>query len=136
MKDYSQNFILTQKVHFEENGPSEGTLLGPEQKLGLEFRHYFFKYLFCGRGRTAAEKNWTLLEEIDSTKFKVPNNLSHIFDCHGDGVIIRFPLKVRKYLTLSPKNYQKAHDKIVGMQRAHMENISIKFIKVPSSCNN
>ena len=26
VKDYSQNFILTQKVHFEENGPSEGTL--------------------------------------------------------------------------------------------------------------
>ena len=26
MKDYSQNFILTQKLHFEENGPSEGTL--------------------------------------------------------------------------------------------------------------
>ena len=26
MKDYSQNFTLTQKVHFEENGPSEGTL--------------------------------------------------------------------------------------------------------------
>ena len=25
MKDYSQNFILTQKVHFEENGSSEGT---------------------------------------------------------------------------------------------------------------
>ena len=26
IKDYSQNFILTQKVHFEENDPSESTL--------------------------------------------------------------------------------------------------------------
>ena len=26
MKDYSQKFILTQNLHFQENGPSEGTL--------------------------------------------------------------------------------------------------------------
>ena len=26
IKAYSQNFILTQKLHLEENGPSEGTL--------------------------------------------------------------------------------------------------------------
>ena len=109
---------------------------GPEQKVCLEFQHDVFKYLFCGRGRVAAEKNWTLLEEIDFNKCKLPNNWSRIFDCHGDGVMIRFPLKVRKYLTLSPKSYQKAGEKIVEMPRAYMEKISIKFVKVPSSCNN
>ena len=50
--------------------------------------------------------------------------------------MIKFPLKVRKYLTLALKSYQKAGDKVVEMQRAHMEKISIKFIKVPLSCNN
>ena len=108
---------------------------GPEQKVCLEFRHDVFKYLFHGRGRAAAEKNWTLLEEMDFNKCKFPNNWSRIFDSHGDGVMIRFPLKVRKYLTMSPKSYHKAGDKIVEMPRAHMEKISIIFVKVPSSCN-
>ena len=109
---------------------------GPEQKVCLEFRHDVFKFLFCGRGGAAPEKNWTLLEETDFNKCKLPNNWSHIFDIHGDGVMIRFPLKVRKYLTLSPKSHQKVGDKIVEVPRAYMEKISIKFVKVPSSCNN
>lgn len=32
----------------------------PQQKVCLQFRHDVFKYLFFGRGRAAAEKNWTL----------------------------------------------------------------------------
>lgn len=108
---------------------------GPEQKVSLEFRHDVFKYLFCGKGRTAAEKNWTLLEETDFNKCKLPINWSCIFDSHGDGIMVRFPVKVRKYLTLSPKSYEKVGDKIVEMPRAYIEKLSIKFVKVPSSCN-
>ena len=108
---------------------------GPEQKVSLEFQHDVFKYLFSGRGRAATEKNWTLFEETDFYKCKLPNKWSCIFDNHGDGVMVRFPVKVRKYPTLSPKSHQKVDDKIVELPRAYMEKISIKCVKVPSSCN-
>ena len=102
---------------------------GPEQKVCLEFRHDVLSICFV-------EEEEQHQRETDFIKCKLPNNWSHIFDIRGDGVMIRFPLKVRKYLTLSPKSHQKVGDKIVEVPRAYMEKISIKFVKVPSSCNN
>ncbi|XP_074632051.1 uncharacterized protein LOC141890466 [Acropora palmata] len=79
---------------------------GPMQTVYLEFRHDVFKYLFNGEGRPAKEKNWHLYEADDFCRCKVINNWSCIFERHGDGVRIRFPVKMRKFLTLSPKTYE------------------------------
>ena len=46
-----------------------------------------------------------------------------------------FPLKMRKFLQLSPVTYQRVAENIVEAPRAYIEKITIKFIKVPSSFN-
>lgn len=44
------------------------------ESVFTEFCHDVLKYLFSGRGRAATEENWTLLEETDFNKCKLPNN--------------------------------------------------------------
>jgi len=108
---------------------------GPEQRLTLEFRHDVYKYLFYGKGRGSREKNWCLFDENDFSKCKLPPNWNSIYDKHGDGVKLRFPLKMRKFLQLSPMTYQRVAGDIVEAPRAYIEKITIKFVKVPSSCD-
>ena len=78
----------------------------PEQRFTLEFRHDVYKFLFYGKGEEAKEKNWGLFYESDFSKCKLPPYWNSIYDKHGVGVKIRFPLKMRKFLHLSPKTYQ------------------------------
>ena len=108
---------------------------GPTQAISLEFCHDIFKYLFNGKGRHAEEKNWQLYEENDFSRCKLPTNWGCIFDKHGDGVRIRFPVKMRRFLSLSPKTYERVAEAVVEASRAYTEKISVKFVKVSSSCN-
>ena len=108
---------------------------GPTQAVSLEFRHEVFKDLFSGKGRHAEERNWQLYDENDFSRCNLPTNWSCIFDKHGDGVRIRFPVKMRRFLSLSPKTYERVAEVIVEAPRAYTEKISVKFVKVSSSCN-
>lgn len=108
---------------------------GPTQSVSLEFRHDVFKYLFNGKGRRGEERNWQLYEENDFSRCKLPRNWSCKYDKHGDGVRIRYPVKMRKFLTLSQKTYQRVGKAIVDGTRAYTEKISIKFVKICSTCN-
>ena len=100
---------------------------GPEQRLTFEFRHDVYEYLFNGKGRDAKEKNWGLFDENDFSKCKLPPNWNCIYDKRGDGVKLRFPLKMRKFLQLSPMTYQRVAEDIVEAPRTYIE-ITIKFV--------
>lgn len=108
---------------------------GPAVSVSLEFRHDVFKFLFKGKGRQAEERNWTLFEENEFARCKLPSNWGCLYDKHGDGTRIRFPVKMRKFLALSPKAYHRVGTDIVETPRAYIEKISIRFVKVTSSCN-
>lgn len=105
----------------------------PEQKVTIEFRHDVFVFLFGGKGKPAEQRNWTLFEEQDFVKCKLPPNWSSIHDLHGNGVKLRFPIKMRAFLGRTPKNYHKEGHKIVEGPRAYIEKISINFIRIASS---
>ena len=107
---------------------------GSEQRLTLEFRDDVYKYLFLGKGRTAVEKNWNSFYENDFCRCRLPTNWNSIYDKHGDGVEIRFPLKLRTIFQLSLRTYKRVGETIVEAQRAFIEKVSINFIQVPSSC--
>ena len=108
---------------------------GPEQRIVLEFRHDVFKYLFHGMGRRAEQKLWSLYEEKDFSRCGLPQDWNSLFDCHADGVKVKFPLKMRAFLGRSPKNYKKKGREIVAIPQAYVEKISIVFIKIPSVCH-
>ena len=87
---------------------------GPEQRLTLEFQHDVYKCLFHGKGRTAEEKNWSSFYENDFCRCRLPTiNWNSIYDKHGDGVKIRFPLKLRTFFQLSPRTYKRVGETIV-----------------------
>lgn len=73
--------------------------------------------------------------ENDFVRCKLPHNWSCLFDRHGDGSRIRFPVKMRTFLAQSPKTYQRENNAIVKAPRACTEKISIKFVKITASCN-
>ena len=108
---------------------------GPDQRLTLEFRHDVFKYLFRDRGRKSQDKNWTLYAEGDFIKCQLPSKWCCLFDKHGDGTRVKFPVKIMTLLSLSPKSHEKVGGRIVERPRVYIEKISIKFIKVSSSCS-
>lgn len=77
-----------------------------------------------------------LYEENDFVRCKLPHSWSCLYDQHGDGSRIRFPVKMRKFLTQSPKSFYRVNDDaIVEAPRAYTEKTSIKFIKITASCN-
>lgn len=108
---------------------------GAEQRISLEFRHDVFMYLFNGLGKPAEQKQSTLYDEKDFSRCKVPENWSCLYDCRGDGVRIRYPLKMKAFLGRSPKNDRKNGIEIVALPQTYMEKISVAFIKIPSLCN-
>lgn len=108
---------------------------GAEQRISLEFRHDVFRYLFNGLGKPAEQKQWTLYDEKDFFRCKLPENWSCLYNCHGDGVRIRYPLKMRAFLGRSPKNHKKNGIEIVALPQTYVEKISVAFIKIPSLCN-
>ena len=108
---------------------------GPGRPISLEFRHDVFKYLFNGKGRLAKDKNWQLYEENDFSMCKLPSNWNCLFDKHGDGVKIMFPVKMRTFLSPSPKTYQMVAEAIVEAPRTYPEKLSVDFVKVAASCN-
>lgn len=110
----------------------------PEQTVTLEFRHDVFKFLFRGKGekRKDVEKNWMIYSQDDFSRCKLPQGWNCIYDKHGDGIRMVFPVKMRTFLGLSPKGFQCRDNNIVQMQRLHTEKLSVKFIKVTDSCTN
>lgn len=105
---------------------------GSEQRFSLEFRHDVFIYLFDGLGKLTEQKQWTLCEEKDFFRCKLPENWGFLYDCHGDGVKIRHPLKMRAFMGRSPKNHKKKGTEMVAVPQTYMEKISVVFIKIPS----
>ena len=106
----------------------------PKQRVTVEFRHDVYNFLFTGKGKPAEQMHWTLFEEHDFSKCKLPPNWNCLFDMHGDGVWMKFPVKMRKFLQRSPPNFQRKADSIVEAPRSYTEKIYICFIKLPSSC--
>lgn len=76
-----------------------------------------------------------MFDDNDFGKCKLPSNWNCIFDKHGDGVERKFPLKIRKFLQLSSMTYQRVAEDIVEAPKAYIGKISIKLVKVPSSCD-
>ena len=92
-----------------------------------------FVFLFGGKGKPAEQRNWTLFEEQDFVKCKLPPNLEIDTRPTWRWCEIEIPIKMRAFLGRTPKNYHKEGHKIVEARRAYIEKISINFIRIASS---
>lgn len=108
-----------------------------EQTISMEFRHDVFKHIFNGKGeKRKGDRNWMIYREEDFSRCKFPSGWNSMYDKHGDGVKIMFPLKMRTFLSLSPKGFCNIGGSIKEMPRFYTEKISIKFVRITDSCTN
>jgi len=70
------------------------------------FRDDVFQFLFKGKGRSF--ESWQSLDEKDIPQMYFPDGWDVCFDSHGQGTKIYFPIKVRHFVTMSPKKFKRA----------------------------
>ena len=66
---------------------------------------------------------------LDVTKFV--DNWDVVFDRIGDGVAIKYPVKVRAFLTKSPKSFSMTNGTLQESQQMLIEKLSIDFAQQP-----
>ena len=72
-----------------------------------------------------AEKSWIIFEERDLSLCEFPLNLNCLFDQNGDGEKMMIPIKKRKYLGCSPKDFERqaGTQSIVEAPRSYIEKV-------------
>ena len=100
------------------------------QRLTVEFRGDVFCYLFNGKG----EKNgmWQVLERSDFSHHFFPDQWDCLLDPHGQGIKVHFPVKLRHFISWSPKGHtvDRNSGNVIPSTRAFQEKLSMDFIKV------
>ena len=95
----------------------------------ISFKHTHFNYLFKNKGQKSNDSGHILLEKEDFSRCHFPNQWDMIVDMLGDGVKNDFPVKVRLFLSWSPKNHTMTGESVVPLPRYWPEKLSISFCK-------
>ena len=83
--------------------------------------------MFHGKGREARQKGYILLEKTDFDRCKFPENWDVVCDSNGDGVRVKYPVKVRLFLSKSLKTFSVVQGKLQEDQRMLIEKLSLDF---------
>lgn len=95
----------------------------------VNFRHDVFNYFFQSSGMKCGERGTILLEKKDFNFCLLPPNWNQLVDGIGDGVQIKFPVKVRPFLSWSPQNHELINGLVTRLPRYAVERISIVFLQ-------
>ena len=102
------------------------------QTITVEFRQDVFEYLIGDKGYR--EGQWRVLEKEDFLEeyFFQPTEWDSLLDSHGQGTKIYYPVKVRHYISWSPKGYIKSQNQLALTEapRSYQEKLSVKIVKV------
>ena len=89
----------------------------------------FFRFLFAGNG--VSREGWTFLEKNDFNALYFPLGWDSWVDSHGQGMRIFYPVRVKTFISWSPKKYDLDRDGVSALlPRAYQENISFNFTKI------
>ena len=95
----------------------------------LFFRGDVFRFLFTGKG--VIREGWTFFEKDDFNAVYFPLGWDSWVDSHGQGMKVFYPMRVKTFISWSPKKYEMGVGGIpVLLPRAYQENISFNFTKV------
>lgn len=95
----------------------------------ISFKQTHFSFLFKNKGKKSNDSGHILLEKEDFSRCHFPNQWDMIVDELGDGVKIYFPVKVRLFLSWSPKNHTMAGESVVPLPRYRPKKLSLSFCK-------
>jgi len=95
----------------------------------LFFRLDVFRFLFGGKG--VSREGWIFLEKEDFPSAYFPLGWDSWVDSHGQGMKVFYPLRVKPFISWSPKKYGVGMDGVSFLlPRAFQENVSFNFTKV------
>lgn len=93
----------------------------------ISFRGDVYRLLLQSRG--TFQDGWHLLQETDFPARYFPKFWDHLADSHGQGIKVRYPMKVRHFISWSPKKYSVEGDHHPS-PRAFQEKFTFSFVKV------
>lgn len=99
----------------------------------FHFHHDCYRYLFSNKGRTSKDGKSTMLEKNDSATCNFHDLWEQCVDKIGDGVRIKFPLKMHLTLGWSPKINAVQGGTVVILPRMPVEKLVIDFVRHPFS---
>jgi len=86
-----------------------------------------YRHLFKSKG--TVKDGWHLLSKCDFLCKYFPQYWDYSADSHGQGVKVFYPIKVRHFISWSPKKYSVGEDHNAS-PRAFQEKLTFSFIKV------
>ena len=99
------------------------------QRLTFEFRQDVFSFLFKKKGQQHG--CWQVLEKHHFLPKYFPMQWDCLFDIHGQGTMVHFPVKIRHFISWSPPGYVfDTSGNGTEAPRAYQEKMSMDFIKV------
>lgn len=96
----------------------------------IPFRHDVFRYFFGGKGEKSNQRGAVLLQKSDFQACNFPNNWDRVMDSIGDSLAIDFPIKLRPFLSWSPKTYELRDGQVIPSPRYRPEKLSISMCKI------
>lgn len=94
--------------------------------ITIKFRGDVHKFLFKNKG--IVRDGWHLLNKADFPCKYFPRFWDYCADSHGQGVKVFYPIKVRHFISWSPKKYNiEDHNPSL---RTFQEKLTFKFVKV------
>jgi hypothetical protein len=97
----------------------------------ISFRHNIFHHIFYNKGTTSDDGKYIFLNKEDFSRCSWPANWYQVLDQLGDGVKLRFPAKVRLFLSRSPRNHALIKEQMQPLPRYYIEKLSIQCQKQP-----
>ena len=102
----------------------------------FSFHHDCHRFLFKSKGRDSSDGKSRLLEKTDFDQCEFHSVWDQCLDKNGDGVRIKFPIKMHVYLGWSPTVRGVQDGVLVMSPKKSLEKVTIDFVRQPFSVVN
>jgi hypothetical protein len=99
------------------------------------FRHDVFNYFFKCKGEKSNDKGFILLNKEDFQPCCVPDKWDRVVDFIGDGVKIDFPIKLRPFLSWSPKTHRLVGGVFFPLQDIDKRSLAFQCAELHAACH-
>ena len=97
----------------------------------IPFRHDVFWFLFKKKGTTTDDGRYIFLNKEDFVRCSWDGQRDQLLDKLGDGVRPDYPIKVRPFVSQSPRNYILSDGQMKPSPQYYTERLSIHCRKQP-----
>jgi hypothetical protein len=101
----------------------------------MDFDHDCWRLLFHGKGKSKQKMLFKFYEREDFASCNFSAKWDQYLNKHGDGVKIKFPIKMKIHLSHSPKVFISHDNELIPGKRMYLERLTFDFVREPLSCN-